>query len=132
MPHIDIQLSGSRDRELGRRAAEVVSRLTAEILGKVPADMAVTLEYIADEDWMVGGKSLAELSAASYFVEVSITDETNTKSQKAEFIRQVHEAMRGLRAAVHEVSYVYLIDARATAYGFGGRTQERRHQEAGV
>ncbi|MDR5825767.1 4-oxalocrotonate tautomerase family protein [Caballeronia sp. LZ043] len=132
MPHITIQLSGSRDRALGRRAAEAVSQLTADILGKKPSDMAVTLDYIADEDWLVGGKSLAELSAASYFVEVSITDETNTKAEKAEFIRQVHEAMRGLRAAVHEVSYVYLIDARATAYGFGGRTQEWRHQQAGV
>ncbi|MDR5758845.1 4-oxalocrotonate tautomerase family protein [Caballeronia sp. LZ035] len=132
MPHITIQLSGHRDRDLGNRAAVAVSQLTADILGKKPSDMAVTLDYIADEDWLVGGKSLAELSAASYFVEVSITDETNTKAEKAEFIRQVHEAMRGLRAAVHEVSYVYLIDARATAYGFGGRTQEWRHQKAGV
>ncbi len=94
--------------------------------------MAVTLDYIADEDWLIGGKSLAELSAASYFVEVSITDETNTKAEKANFIRQVHEVMCGLRAEVHEVSYVYLIDARAAAYGFGGRTQEWRHQKAGV
>jgi 4-oxalocrotonate tautomerase len=132
MPHINIQLSGTPNRELGRRAAEVVSRLTADILGKKPSDMAVTLDYIADEDWLVGGKSLAELSAASYFVEVSITDETNTKAEKARFIRDVHEAMTGLRAAVHEVSYVYLIDARAAAYGFGGRTQEWRHQQAGV
>lgn len=132
MPHITIQLSGSRDRALGQRAAQAVSQLTADILGKKPSDMAVTLDYIADEDWLVGGKSLAELSAASYFVEVSITDETNTKAEKAEFIRQVHEAMRDLRAAVHEVSYVYLIDARASAYGFGGRTQEWRHQQAGV
>jgi 4-oxalocrotonate tautomerase len=132
MPHINIQLSGSRDRELGRRAAQAVTRLTAEVLGKDPAVMAVTLDYIADEDWMVGGKSLAELSAASYFIEISITDETNTKAEKARFIREVHEAMRGLRAAVHEVSYVYLIDARAAAYGYGGRTQEWRHQQAGV
>jgi hypothetical protein len=29
---------------------------------------------------------------------------------------------------VHPESYVYVQDVRATAYGFGGRTQEYRHQ----
>jgi len=27
---------------------------------------------------------------------------------------------------------VHLIDARAAAYGYGGKTQEYRHQQAGV
>ena len=31
-------------------------------------------------------------------------------------------------AKLHECSYVHVIDARAAAYGYGGRTQEYRHQ----
>ena len=40
--------------------------------------------------------------------------------------------MAKIRPDLHEVSYIHVIDARAAAYGYGGQTQEYRHQQAGV
>ena len=61
---------------------------------------------------------------------VSITDETNTKAEKARYIAAVHAAMSELLGGdVVEHSYVHVADLRASAYGYGGRTQEFRYQQ---
>ena len=57
------------------------------------------------------------------------TDETNSKDEKAEYIRQAFDGVRGrLLGDLHEESYVYVQDVRAAAYGYGGKTQEFRYQ----
>lgn len=60
---------------------------------------------------------------------VSITDETNTKAEKARYLAAVHTAMIELLGTVAEHSYVHVADLRASAYGYGGRTQEARYQQ---
>lgn len=94
--------------------------------------MATTVHYIPDADWFLGGRSLATLGGSAFHLDISITDETNTKGEKARFLREVQAAMATLRPDLHDLCYVHLIDARAAAYGYGGRTQEWRHQQAGV
>lgn len=61
-----------------------------------------------------------------------MTDETNTKAEKARFLNAIHADFKRLRQNLHECSYIHVIDARAAAYGYGGKTQEFRHQAAGV
>ena len=132
MPHIVIQHSGKPDAQLTRHTVETIARLTQEVLGKKLPVISIAVQYIAADQWFIGGVSLADLGKSAFNLDISITDETNTKAEKACFLREVHAAMTALRRDLHEVSYVHLIDARAAAYGYGGRTQEYRHQQAGV
>ncbi len=132
MPHTVIHLSGAPDAALARRAADTVAHLTQRVLGKQLPVIATAVQFIADDQWFVGGESLAALGASAFHLDISITDETNTKAEKARYVREVHAAFAALLPRLHEVSYVHLIDARAAAYGYGGRTQEWRHQQAGV
>ncbi|KWT74643.1 MULTISPECIES: 4-oxalocrotonate tautomerase [unclassified Variovorax] len=132
MPHIVIHLSGQPDAQLTRRVVDTVAELTQSVLDKKLPVIATTVQYIADDAWFIGGRSLAELGKSAFHLDISITDETNTKAEKARYLREIHAAMAALRTNLHEVSYVHLIDARAAAYGYGGLTQEYRHQRAGV
>ena len=132
MPHIVIHLSGQPDATLTRRSVDLVTSLTQTVLGKKLPVVAIAVQYIADDAWFIGSVSLAELARSAFHLDISITDETNTKAEKALYLRKLYEAMATLRVNLHEVSYVHLIDARATAYGYGGVTQEHRHQQAGV
>ena len=132
MPHIVVQLSGEPDARLTQRTVESVMSLTRDILGKDESVMAIAVEYVPSDRWFVGGTSLATLGRSAFHLDISITDETNTKAEKARYLRAVHAAMAELRTDLHPVSYVHLIDARAAAYGYGGLTQEYRHQQAGV
>jgi 4-oxalocrotonate tautomerase len=128
MPYIHIQVSGPADEALAQRTAATASELTASLLHKDPSLTAVVVDFIAPQHWFVAGRSLAAAAPRSYHWMVSITDETNTKAEKASYLRAVHEAMRGLLGEVAEHAYVHIADLRASAYGYGGLTQEHRYQ----
>jgi 4-oxalocrotonate tautomerase len=132
MPHVVIHLSGQPDAQLTRRVVDTVSELTQSVLDKKLPVIAATVQYIPQDAWFIGAQSLAELGKSAFHLDISITDETNTKAEKARYLREIYNAMARLRPDLHEVSYVHLIDARAAAYGYGGKTQEFRHQQAGV
>jgi 4-oxalocrotonate tautomerase len=131
MPYIHVQISGEADDALAARTAATASELTARILHKDPSLTAVVIDFIAPARWFVGGRPLQGSDRRSYHWMVSITDETNTKAEKAAYLKAVHEAMRGLLGEVAEHSYVHVADLRASAYGYGGLTQEHRYQHAG-
>ena len=59
-----------------------------------------------------------------------MTDETNTKDEKAAYIQAVFNSFETLLGDLHPESYIYVQDVRATAYGYGGLTQEHRYQHA--
>ena len=132
MPHVVIHLSGEPDATLTRKMVDKVNELTQTVLDKKLPVIAITVQYFPAHSWFIGGQSLAELGKSAFHLDISITDETNTKAEKTRYLREIYDAMAQLRPDLHEVSYVYLIDARAAAYGYGGKTQEFRHQQAGV
>ncbi|MDM9561806.1 tautomerase family protein [Bordetella petrii] len=132
MPHLVVHLSGRPDPATSRRVVERVTALTQSVLGKELPLIAITLQYIAHDAWFIGGRSLADTGHNAFHLDISVTDETNTKHEKARFIAAVYAAFQELLGNLHECSYVHVIDARAAAYGYGGATQEYRHQRAGV
>lgn len=92
--------------------------------------IAITFEQIADEDWWIGGQTLAELGQSAFQLDISITDETNTKAEKAQYLQAVFETMQTHCPRLHATSYIHVIDARAAAYGYGGKTQEYRYHHS--
>jgi 4-oxalocrotonate tautomerase len=89
------------------------------------------VQHVAPGDWFINRQSLAELGKNSFRLEVTITDETNTKTQKAAYQKAAFELLSKRIGNVHPHSNVHLIDCRASAYGYGGVTQEYRHQHPG-
>jgi len=132
MPHINLQLSGTPDAELSRRAAAVVADLTVEILAKPRELVAVAIHYVDRPHWFIDGRSLAQWGRNAFHLDISITDETNTKAEKARYLQRMHAELSALIGEVHETSYIHVIDARAAAYGYGGLTQEQRYQAARI
>lgn len=128
MPHLQLQISGTPDAALSARAAEAVADLTVRVLGKERHVIAIAVQYVPRDAWFIGGKSLAALGRNAFHLDISVTDETNTKAQKAAYLQAVHQTLSELIGDVHDCSYVHVIDARAAAYGYGGKTQEYRHQ----
>ncbi|NUZ06050.1 tautomerase family protein [Piscinibacter koreensis] len=130
MPIITVKVSVPPARETSQRIAATLGELTTTILGKDPNLIAIAIDHVAPADWYVGGRSLAEQGRHSVYVDIKVTDETNTKAEKARFIEAVFAAFEQLLGTLHEESYVHVHDVRAAAYGYGGRTQEYRWQHA--
>ncbi|MCS3508507.1 MAG: tautomerase family protein [Achromobacter spanius] len=132
MPHIVVHLSGQSDPAINRRVVESVAGLTQSVLGKKLPVIAITLQHIPHDLWFIGGTPLSEQGKNAFHLDISVTDETNTKAEKARFIKEIYAAFQGILGELHECSYVHVIDARAAAYGYGGATQEYRHQQSGL
>jgi len=129
MPILNVKISAAKSAEMTTKISNTLLELTTRILHKDPAVTAIAIDYVDPEDWIVGGKSLAEQHKSSIYFDIKITDETNSKSEKAQYIREAFDAFAALLGNLHDESYIYVQDVRAAAYGYGGKTQEWRFHE---
>lgn len=131
MPILNVKIGARKTPEMSSTVATALSDLTTAILHKQASLIAVAIQYIDPEDWIIAGQSLAAHGKASFFLSIRITDETNTKAEKAAFVQAAYETMAEILGELHEDSYIHVEDVRATAYGFGGKTQEFRYHKPG-
>ena len=117
MPILNVKVSAQRSAELSQRITETLLELTSRVLGKRRDLTAVVIDYVDPHDWFIAGKSLAEVKKASFYFDVKVVDETNTKAEKARYVAEAFEAFARLLGDLHPESYVYVQDVRATAYG---------------
>jgi 4-oxalocrotonate tautomerase len=128
MPLITVTYSGSRQvASLKADIAAAVSDLTAAILHKDPKVTAIIVKSVDAADWFAGGKSLAEQNLASFWLDIHVSEGTNTKDEKAAYLAAMFKRMGELLGPLHNESYLHVDEVRGDAYGFGGLTQERRY-----
>lgn len=130
MPIINVKVSAEKSEQLSATIAEMLLEKTARILRKRADLTAVTIDYVDSAHWIVGGKSLAAQRKSSFYFDIKVVDETNTKAEKAQYVEEVFAAFGELLGELHTESYIYVQDVRPTAYGFGGKTQEYRYQHS--
>ena len=126
MPILNVSVSAHPDAALSERIAHDLSELTKSILHKDPAVTSVAITYVAPENWIVGGKSLASQGRNSFFLDIKVTAGTNTKSEMADFIEAVFQTMGRVLGELHDTSYAVVHEVPAAAWGFAGKTQEHR------
>ena len=127
MPILNVKVSAKKSPELTRKIADLLLDLTSRILKKKRGVTAIAIEYVEPDAWVVGGQLLSEQGKNSFYFDIKITDETNTKDEKAQYIKEAFKGFEQLLGNLHEESYIYVQDVRATSYGYGGLTQEYRY-----
>ena len=126
MPILNLRLSTPPDARQSAAIAATLSQLTAQLLHKAPELTSVAISHLDAAHWFVGGPSLQAQGKASFFLDILISDETNTAAEKAAYIAAVFAAMHEHLGALHDVSYIHVHDARQAAWGYGGLTQQFR------
>ncbi|MBR0739216.1 tautomerase family protein [Bradyrhizobium liaoningense] len=128
MPLITVSYTTSRrSASLKADIASAVSELTARILRKDPKVTAIIVKSVDADDWFAGGKSLAEQNLASYWIDIHVTEGTNTKDEKAAYLAAMFQRMAEILGPLHPETYLHVDEVKGDAYGFGGLTQERRY-----
>jgi 4-oxalocrotonate tautomerase len=126
MPILNVKVSAKKSTKMTKAISGILLELTSRILHKKREVTSIAISYADPDDWIVAGSSLSEQGKSSIYFDIKITDETNTKAEKAQYIREAFDAFSQLLGNLHEESYIYVEDVRATAYGYGGLTQEYR------
>lgn len=127
MPILNVKVSATKTPELTGQIAEMLLELTSRILGKERRVTAIAIDFIDHDSWIIGGRTLSEQGKNSVYFDIKITDETNTKAEKAQYIREAFDGFARILGKLHDESYIYVQDVRASAYGYGGLTQEHRY-----
>lgn len=127
MPILNVKVSTQASEEMTARISSMLLELTTRILGKKPEVTAIAIDYVDPAHWVVGGKSLKEQGKRSFYFDIKVTDETNTKDEKARYIREAFSGFEAMLGNLHEESYIHIEDVRAASYGYGGYTQEYRY-----
>lgn len=128
MPLITMSYTSSRHSpSLKADIVNAVSELTAKILHKDPEVTAIIVKPVDAGDWFAGGKSLAEQKLASYWIDIHVSEGTNTKDEKEAYLAAMFERMAEILGPLHSETYLHVDEVKGDAYGFGGLTQERRY-----
>jgi 4-oxalocrotonate tautomerase len=128
MPILTVKVSAKKSEKLVNEIGEMLLDATTRILRKKREVTAIAIDFVDHDAWIVGGKTLSQHGRNSFYLDIKITDETNTKDEKAQYIKEVFDGFGRILGDLHEESYIYVQDVRAAAYGYGGKTQEYRYQ----
>lgn len=127
MPILHVQVSPLQNPQQYTALADALTRITAEHLLKRSEVTAVVIDDVPAAKWHIAGRSVTRPTA---FVEISITQGTNTSEQKARFIAAVFAELQtqlGHGHALEEASYVIVREVPGSDWGYGGVSQAERH-----
>ncbi|WP_297908196.1 4-oxalocrotonate tautomerase [Thiomonas sp.] len=124
MPFVTLQYTAPADAALAARLASELADLVCAVLRKDPLRTSVLLRPADPAHWFIAGRRLADTGRHAFRLEVTVTDETNTRAEKQRFQREAFALLSRLFGDIHPHSNVHVIDCRAAAYGYGGISQE--------
>jgi 4-oxalocrotonate tautomerase len=127
MPYLNVRLSGSPSQEVSAKVALALTELTAKVLKKKREVTAVTIDHVPPQQWYIGGVPLAGQPQRSFYLDIKVTEGTNTKDEKALFVSSVFKAIEEIVGPLNPASYIVIHDVRADSWGYQGQTQEFRY-----
>jgi 4-oxalocrotonate tautomerase len=125
MPYLNLRLSDSPPPEVLDRAIGLLTDLTVDVLGKKRELVSLAIDAAPQHTWAIGGRRLS--TARTFYLEIKVTEGTNTKREKAEYLARVWSGLGEILGEIDSASYIVIHEVRADAWGYEGRTQEYRH-----
>jgi 4-oxalocrotonate tautomerase len=126
MPYLNVRIAQQESAGVADQVVSALMKRTAEILGKKPEVTSIEIDFISPDRWFVGHVRISDQDATTFYLDIKITEGTNTKQQKAEYIKAVFADFESILGGVTPASYIVIHDVSADSWGFEGKTQEYR------
>jgi 4-oxalocrotonate tautomerase len=126
MPYLNVRVSMPESAETAEKIVAILMKHTSDVLGKKPDVTSIEIDFISPNKWFVGGERVSETNAVTFYLDIKVTDGTNTKSEKAKYVKNVFSDFDSIFGPITPASYIVIHDVRADSWGFQGRTQEYR------
>jgi 4-oxalocrotonate tautomerase len=124
MPFVSAKLCATPSVALTARAVLALTDLTEKVLGKERDRTTVVIEYVPEAQWGRAGA----IPTRGFFVEVKITSGTNSRDDKARYVREVNRALQSLLDGI--AGYVSVCELAADSWGHDGVLQELRYAKS--
>ncbi len=126
MPYLNVRIAREESSDIADEVVSALMKRTSELLGKKQEVTSIDIEFISPELWYVGGKRVSEQNAVTFYLDIKVTNGTNTKNEKAEYVKSVFSDFESILGTITPASYIVIHDVRADSWGFQGKTQEFR------
>lgn len=126
MPYIHIRVGTELNNTQRTSIFERTTELMSSIMGKKRAVTVVQIEEQAPYQWSVAGKTLTRASRTPAYVDIKITEGTNTSAEKSAMIAAAADMLQETIGPVQEACYVVIHDVDSDAWGYDGKTQATR------
>jgi len=127
MPYLSFHVSTNVSQAQSDQVASALTELTATVLGKKRELTSVEVNATSPKNWYIAGKSLADHSLVTFYLDIKVTEGTNTKNEKAEYVHRVFESVGKIFGPLAPASYIVIHEVHADAWGYEGQTQEYRY-----
>lgn len=129
MPFINITHSGSKLTEEQREGLfKETTRLMNEVMHKKEELTSVRIDNYEAGDWAIGSKRMSMSSSSAVYMDIKVTQGTNTAEEKSEMIRQSTLMLKEIIGPIAEASYVVVHEVAGDSWGYNGLTQLARAQ----
>ena len=126
MPYLNVRIAMKQTPSVTEKIVPVLMKHTTELLGKKPEVTSISVDFVSPESWYVGGSPISDQNAVTFYLDIKVTEGTNTKAEKAEYVRRVFSDIESVLGPITPASYIVIHDVRADSWGFQGITQEYR------
>ncbi len=126
MPIINIQISTDITPKQADKIAKESTRIMTDILNKDMQLTAVTIHSLCKSNWYIGAINLEEKQIDSAFIDIKISENSNTSDEKSSAIKAFYTLLEYIIGPIDNTSYVCLHEIPKTDWGYGGKTQEAR------
>ncbi len=126
MPYINIRLGTGLDNAQRAQLYEQTTSLMNRIMGKRREVTVVHIQESAPGFWSTNAKLLTSADPVGAYVDIKVTEGTNTPDEKAEMIAQTVQMLQNVVGTIQEACYVVIDDIPANSWGYDGKTQAER------
>lgn len=127
MPFINVHLCQTQlKQETSSQVAQILTHLAETKLHKDGHVAAVTVKQFTPDECFINAKPVTN---NTFMVEIKVTHGTNTREDKAAFIKAAYTELSQLLGNVAKESYIIVTDVPGSDWGFGGLTQDVRHTQ---
>ena len=126
MPYINIRLGCKLDDKQRNQLNEKTTHFMNTIMGKRREVTVVHIMESEPQQWATNSNELTEKEPVGAYVDIKVTDGTNTSDQKAEMIYKTVNMLKEIVGTIQEACYVVIDDIPADSWGYNGKTQKAR------
>jgi len=130
MPYLNVRIAMKKSPDVAEKVVSSLMKHTAGLLGKKPEVISIAVDFVSPELWFVGGSRVSDQHKITFYLDIKVTEGTNTKAEKAKYVKEVFSDFEAIMGPITPASYIVIHDIRADSWGFQGKTQEYRFIQA--
>ena len=93
MPYLNFKTSMKLNESKKKEIVGILMENTTKVLGKKANVTAINFESLDSKDWFINSQSLENRKEQTFYLNIKITDGTNTKNQKSLYIKNIFEQL---------------------------------------